>query len=250
MIGLACYNGTCVYFPAPSNVAVVSATLTEIKVKWNHFDPYNLATSFEIYRRTSSDTDYNLIATCYLDDFTCSPSDNFEFEKQGDGYIFYEYGEFNKDELYYYKIRAKRGTHTVYSAYSEEAQGEIKGVMSCRKNQDCPSETPCCNLETHQCVSWPYCQGFCTRDEVCQPESSSAFFSFNVKEGAPLGLCLYSVSPNQGEINEKVILQGDLFGSSQGKVVFQDSQENIEESSVVDSWQDKEIKSNVAFGLG
>jgi len=249
MIGLACYNGTCVYFPAPSNVAVVSATLTEIKVKWNHFDPYNLATSFEIYRRTSSDTDYNLIATCYLDDFTCSPSDNFEFEKQGDGYIFYEYGEFNKDELYYYKIRAKRGTHTVYSAYSEEAQGEIKGVMSCRKNQDCPSETPCCNLETHQCVSWPYCQGFCTRDEVCQPESSSAFFSFNVKEGAPLGLCLYSVSPNQGEINEKVILQGDLFGSSQGKVVFQDSQENIEESSVVDSWQDKEIKSNVAFGL-
>ncbi|OQB44510.1 MAG: hypothetical protein BWY03_00032 [Parcubacteria group bacterium ADurb.Bin159] len=252
MIGKTCFENKCVVFPKPTGLAIPASTLTQIKLKWNYNDPSNLATAFEIYERTSKQLNFNLLTTCSLIDNTCSPnpSNNFIFIKQGGDYIFENNGTFIKGDSYTYKVRAKRGTETVYSGFSQETSGVIKGLGACQTNDDCPEKTPCCRIDSNKCVSgWDYCEGNCLKEGHCQiPEKEYVLTSFKTIEGTAMGACLSKVEPNQGKINDSVNLFGQSFGSSAGKINFEDIKSVIQESEG-SSWGDKKIESVVPFGL-
>ncbi|RKY25411.1 MAG: hypothetical protein DRP79_06635, partial [Planctomycetota bacterium] len=250
MIGAVCYNNKCIAFPKPEDLEIISSTLNKIKLKWRYQDPYSLATAFEIYEKGPTDTSFGSLTTCYLENFQCHPDmwGNFIFEKQGENYIFTKNGTFEKGQKYSYKIRAKKGTQTAYSDYSNEATGEIKGLIRCQSNDDCPLEAPCCRTDTHQCVIWDYCEGNCTEGGNCHPpEEKYALANFRVLSGEEMGACLFSVEPEQGRINDYVNLSGALFGNN-GEVKFEDSSYHIEGNAGT-PWSDEEITTSVPYGL-
>lgn len=264
--GFACKNGCCYQFPPPKELKVISAEQDKIRLNWQYEDKNQLATHFEIWKKDPTETEFTILTTCEAKDpYGCNPNQG-KFTLKKPSANFYEFedkrGNFERGKEYFYKIRAKRGSQTAYSQFTEEASGKVSGTLSCKLNTDCPDEAPCCRTDNQVCVDWENCQGNCQIGDKCQPPAikfATADFWVTEEENGP---CLTKVTPNRGYVCEpdlannldQVILTGLNFGRRgigesvffNGKIgfPFEDEKEACQgcRDCNYQSWQDKEIR--------
>jgi len=92
-----------------------------------------------------------------------------------------------------------------YSDYSNVTDKTVTAITGCVKNEDCSGDTPCCNLQTGQCVEN---YGRCG---VAEPKSASKPFSIVAGQ---IGACLVDIQPATGPWGTSATLSGNAFGNS------------------------------------
>jgi len=245
-------DSCCHNLPTPFNLTFVSQP-TQIQISWNYAkDSFKYVTTFQIERAEKKNgvcdaylkiaEDKNCSQSVLTADYSCSYIDRGNFA----------------GKQWCYRVRAKHGTNTVYSEYSEGATENISSTSGCTTNSSCTGTAACCRLDTKQCVTWDLCGGQCSVGGACQASSILyADADFEVTgAGTGIGACLISVvniqtgSPNlnqsRGYWLDSIKAAGKRFGSSQGSPIptsFLVFKNNI--NSTIISWQDTSIDAQV-----
>ena len=286
-IGVACKENCCIPFPAPTNLQMIDPTVDKIKLTWEYSDPENLATHFEIWRKAPNQDSFSCFAGCEIEDFNnngtrqecfnlrqvdrvCEFSDEnpkFSLTRSAETYTFIDStGGFSRLP-YSFKVRARKGTRTAYSEFTDEASATPRGVVGpCTSNAGVPSDNPCpidipCCLTAGpnqgQCVTVDLCNPatrYCAYGGFCQPpEAKFDLADFLVQPPPAIaGPCLLDVSPRQGYVMETLIdLTGLEFGTKgmQDNVLFNDTKADYTNLDPPFSWSDTEIK-NTRINIG
>ncbi|MEK7580619.1 MAG: Ig-like domain-containing protein, partial [Patescibacteria group bacterium] len=239
-------DSCCHNLSAPFNLAFTTLP-TQIQINWDYArDSFKYVTTFQIERAEKTSG----ICSSYLkiaEDKNCQPPDLQATPPKPDYSCSYiDRGNF-AGKQWCYRVRAKHGTNTVYSDYSERATETISSTAGCVNNIGCTGAAPCC--ASGQCVTWDLCHGQCSFDDVCKlPALLYAEADFKVTADAAIGACLISVvniqtgsqnfDQNRGYWLDNIKAIGKRFGSSQGSsnLVFKN---NI--NSTIISWQDTSI---------